>query len=165
MISAHQLLRLVVRELDVVADARGHARDERVEVVHLLLVPSKDDDDVLLVVLHHVEQDLDRLLPVVALVGRVVQVVGLVDEQDAAHRLLDHLLGLGRGVADVLADEVVARRDDDVARAAVAHLREDLAHAHGDRRLARAGRAREAHVEARHGRVEAELAAHLVQDK
>ena len=58
-----ELLVLVVWELDVVADARGHAGDEAVKGVHLVLVPGEHDDEVLLVVLHHVEQDLDRLLP------------------------------------------------------------------------------------------------------
>mmetsp|Transcript_12289 Transcript_12289/g.21049 ORF Transcript_12289/g.21049 Transcript_12289/m.21049 type:complete len:465 (-) Transcript_12289:36-1430(-) len=163
--NVRELLRLVVGELDVVADARVHARDEGVEALHLVLVASKDDDDVLLVVLHHVEQDLDRLLPVVTVVGRVVQVVRLVHEQDAAHRLLDHLLGLGRGVANVLANQVVARRDHDVAGAAVAHALQDLPHAQRNRGLPGARGAGEAHVQRRHRGLEAELEAHLVDDE
>ena len=68
-------------------------------------------------------------------------------------------------MADVLADEVVARRDDDVARAAVAHPLQDLAHAQRDGGLAGARGAGEAHVEGRHRRLEAELQAHLVDDE
>ena len=52
--------------------------------------------------------------PIVAFVLGTVQVVRLVDEQHAAVRALEHLLGLRRGVADVLADEVVADVTDDV---------------------------------------------------
>merc|ERR1712157_663054 len=53
--SADQLVGRVVGELDVVADARRHARDEGVEGIHLVLVAGEHDDQVLLVVLHHVE--------------------------------------------------------------------------------------------------------------
>ena len=52
---------------------------------------------------------LDARLAVVAVVGGVVQVVRLVHQQDAAHRLLDHFLGLGRRVAHVLPHLVRAR--------------------------------------------------------
>ena len=88
------------------SDKPGLLPEER---VHPVLVAGEDHDQVVALVLHHLQQDLDRLLPVVALVLGPVEVVGLVDEQHAAHRLLQHLLGLRRGVADVLADEVVAR--------------------------------------------------------
>ena len=51
-------------------------------------------------------------LAVVALVLGPVQVVGLVDEQHAAHGPLEHVLGLRRGVPDVLPDEVVPGHRD-----------------------------------------------------
>lgn len=54
--------------------------------------PGKGDDEVFLLLLHHVEQDLDRLLAVVFVVGRVVEVIRLVDQQDTTERLLDHFL-------------------------------------------------------------------------
>ena len=59
-------------------------------------------------VLHHLQQDFDGLLAVIALVVRLVEIIGLVDEQHAAHGLLEDFAGFRRGVADILADEVVA---------------------------------------------------------
>ena len=94
-----QLVQREVGEVDVVGDPRGHARVGPEERVHPVGVAGQDHHQVLAVVLHDLQQDLDRLLPVVALVLRPVQVVRLVDEQHPAHRPLEHLLGLGRGVA------------------------------------------------------------------
>lgn len=54
--------------------------------------PRKGDDEVVLLLLHHVEEDLDRLLAVVLVVGRVVEVVRLVNQQDTTECLLDHFL-------------------------------------------------------------------------
>mmetsp|Transcript_18673 Transcript_18673/g.43732 ORF Transcript_18673/g.43732 Transcript_18673/m.43732 type:complete len:420 (-) Transcript_18673:152-1411(-) len=159
----HELVGRVVREVDVVSDPAHHPRDVGEERVHPVLVPGHGDDEVVLVVLHDVEEDLDGLLPVVAVVGRVVEVVRLVDEEDASHGLLDHLLGLGGGVPDVLSHEVVAGGQDDVSPAGVAHLGQDLPHAHGHGRLSGPGGSGERHVEARHARLEAELPPHLVQ--
>ena len=82
----------------------------------------RDDDEVVPVVLHHLQQDFDRFLAIVALVFRPIEIVGLVDEQHAAHRPLEHLLGLGRGMADVLTNEVVARHRDEMAAPDIAEL-------------------------------------------
>ena len=121
----------VVGEVDVMGDARTDARDWlRKKVSMRSLVAGEDHHQVVALVLHHLQQDLDRLLAVVAFVLGAVQVVGLVDEQHAAHRLLEHLVGLGRGVADVLADQVVAGHRDQVAFAHVAEPVQDLRHAH-----------------------------------
>ena len=51
----------------------------------------KDNNNILSVLLHDVEEDFNGLLAVVTVIGSVVQVVSFVDEQHAAHRLLDHL--------------------------------------------------------------------------
>mmetsp|Transcript_3532 Transcript_3532/g.8857 ORF Transcript_3532/g.8857 Transcript_3532/m.8857 type:complete len:438 (-) Transcript_3532:45-1358(-) len=160
-----ELVRLVVGEVDVVADAARHAGDVGEELVHPVLVAGERDDEVVALVLHHVEQDLDRLLSVVLVVGRVVQVVGLVDEEDATEGLLDHLLGLGRSVPNVLPDQVIASGDNHTTVAAVAHALQDGAHLHRNGRLARAGRAGEAHVKRGDRGVKPELAAHLVDDQ
>ena len=133
----------------MVRDARRHPGIAPEERVHPVLVAGEDHDEVVALVLHDLEQDLDRLLPVVALVLGPVQVVGLVDEQHAAHRALQHLAGLRRRVADVLADEVVAGHRDEVALPHVAQAVQDLGHAHRDRRLAGARVAGEAHVQRR----------------
>ena len=138
-----------VRELEVMRDARAHARIRLEERLHAIAVARQDHDEVVAVVLHHLQQDLDRFLAVVALVVGAIEVVRLVDEQHATHRFLQHFARLGRGVADVLADEVVARHRNQVAFADVAESVKDLRHAQRDGRLARAGVAREGHVQAR----------------
>lgn len=70
-------------------------------------------------------------------------------------------LGLGGGVANVLAHKVVPSGDHDVPLSAVAHALQDLPHAQRNGGLTRARGTGEAHVQGRHSRVEAELAAHL----
>ena len=139
----------VVGKLDVMRDARAQAGIAAEERLHPVLVAREDHDEIVALVLHHLQQDLDRFLAVVALVLRAIEVVRLVDEEHAAHRPLQHLLGLGRGVADVLADEIVARDRDQVPCADVAEPVQDVGHAQRDRRLAGAGIAGEAHVQRR----------------
>jgi hypothetical protein len=107
----------VVRKLDVVCDAGAEPGIAREELVHAVGVAGHDHHQIVAVVLHHLQQDLDGLLPVIALVVGLVEVIGLVDEQHPAHRLLQHFLGLGRGVADILADQVVARHRHQMALA------------------------------------------------
>ena len=143
----------------MVGDARRNAGHVAEEPLHLVLVAGNDDDEVLPLVLHHLEQHLDRLLAVVALVVKAVHVVGLVDEQHAAHRPLQDLPGLGCGVAHVLPDEVVPAGDHDVALPHEAQLPQDLAHLHGDRGLAGPGVAGEGHVQRRLLGLEVERAA------
>ena len=70
-------------------------------------------------------------------------------------------LSLGGGVANVLAHKVVPSSDYDMPLSAVAHALQDLPHAQSNGGLTRAGGTREAHVQGRNSRVEAELAAHL----
>jgi len=141
-------------EVDVMGDPGGHARVGPEEGVHPVRVAGQDHHQVLPVRLHELKQDLDRLLAVVALILRAVQVVRLVDEEHPAHRPLEHLLGLRGGVAHVLADQVVPGHADQLALAQVAELAQQLAHVRGHRGLARAGAAGEAHVQARPRRSE-----------
>ena len=152
----------VVREIDVVGDPRAEARIALEEGVHAVPVAGEDHHQVVALVLHHLHQDLDRLLAVVALVLGPIQVVRLVDEEHAAHGALQHFPGLRRRVADVLADEVVARDRDQVALSHVAEPVEDRRHAHGDRGLAGAGVAGEAHVQRGLRDRDAEFRARLV---
>src|ERR1044072_5599521 len=98
-----------VGEVQVVRDARAHAGVRAKERVHPVLVAREDDDEVVALGFHDLQQDLDRLLPVVALVLRAVQVARVVDEEYGALRPLEHVAGLGGGVGGVLPDEVVAR--------------------------------------------------------
>ena len=116
-------------------------------------------------ILHLLQQDLDGLLAVVALVLRPIQVVGLVDEQHAAHRPLQHFTRLWCGVADVLTDQIVARHRDHVAFAHIAEAMQDLSHAQRDGRLAGAGVAREVHVQGQSFRAEARLTTQRVDQQ
>ena len=90
----HELFGREVREVQVVGDARAHAGVGAEERLHAVLVAGEDDDEVLALGLHDLQQDLDRLLPVVALVLGAIQVVGLVDEQHAALGALEHVARL-----------------------------------------------------------------------
>ena len=139
----------IVGELDVMRDARAEARVRLEEPLHPVGVAGEDHHEVVAVVLHHLQQDLDRLLPVVALVVGPVEVIGLVDEEHAAHRLLQHLLGLRRRVPDVLADQVVAGDADQVPLAHVAEPVQQPGHLQRHRGLAGARVAGEAHVQRR----------------
>ncbi len=161
----HQLVDRVVGEVDVVGDARAQARVRREELVHPIVVTGEDDDEPVPLALHHLEQDLDRLLPVVALVLGPVQVVRLVDEEDAAERALQHLLRLRRGMADVLADEVVARAGDDGRALDVAETVQELGDAHRNGGLAGARVAGERHVQRRPVGGEADFLPEPVDDE
>jgi len=161
----HKLIGRVVGEIDVVTDTRHHTGNVGEEPVHSVLVTGNGDDEVILVVLHNVEENFDGLLTVITVVGGIVEVVRLINKENAAHGLLDHLLGLGSGVADVLSNEIVTSGKDDVSATGVTHLGKDLSHPHSDGSLTSTRSTSEGHVERGNGRLEAELTAHLVQNK
>ena len=146
----------------MVRDPRAHARVHSEELLHAVTVSGQDHHQALALVLHHLQQYLDRLNPVVALVLGAIEVVGLVDEEHPAVGALDHLLGLGRGVPDVLAHEVVAGHGHHVIALDVSEPVEDLSGAQRHCRFACPRVAGEAHVEGRPGGGEAGLAAQLV---
>jgi len=139
----------VVGKVEVMGDARGHARIAAKESIHAVLVTGENDHQFVALAFHHLKQDFDRFLSVIALVLGAVKVISLVDEKNAAHRPLEHFLGLGRGVADVLTDQVVAGNRDQVPFLGVAETVQDLGHAQRDGRLAGAGVTGETHVQAR----------------
>src|SRR5258708_38191678 len=85
---AQQLGGRVVREIQMVRDARTHPGIGAEEAVHAILVARQDYDQIVALVLHDLQQDLDGLLSVVALVLGPVEVVRLIDEEHAAHRPL-----------------------------------------------------------------------------
>ena len=157
-----QILGFVIGEIEVMRDPRAQARIGPEKSVHPVLVAGQYHHQVVALVFHHLQQDLDRFLAVVALVLGPVEVVGLVDEEHPAHGPLQDLLGLRRGVSDVLADQVVARDGDQVALPDVAQPVQDLRHAHGDGGLAGARIAGEAHVQRRRLRLKTEIHAQFV---
>ncbi len=54
----------------MVGDARSEARIGMEEPIHLIGIAGQDDDQIVAVVLHHLQQNLDRLLPAILLVRR-----------------------------------------------------------------------------------------------
>ena len=102
-----QLSGTVIREINMVGHPGGEAGIGLVKNIHPLLVASEDHHQIVAVVLHHLQQDFDRLGAVVPFVFRPVEVIGLIDEQHATHRPLEHLPRFGGGVADVLTHEIV----------------------------------------------------------
>ena len=151
-----QLVQGVVGKVDVVRDPGAHAGIGLEERVHPVLVAGQDDDQVLALVLHDLEQDLDGLLTVVALVLRPVQVIGLVDEEHPAHGALEDLPGLRRGMPHVLADQLLAGNGHQVPAPGVTEPLKQFGHPERDRGLAGARAAGEAHVQVRPRRHEAE---------
>ena len=142
------LRRGVAGELQPGGEAGGQAGVGGQERLHLLLVAGQDDDQVLAVVLGPLEQGLDRLdaEPVGLAVTLVDQAVGLVDEQHPAQRAVDQLVGLDRGRAQVLADQVGPVRLDHLGHLQQAERVEDLGQHPGHGGLAGAGRAQEDEV-------------------
>ena len=135
------------------------------EGVHPIAVAGEDYHQVVAVVLHDLQEDLDRLLAIVALVLGAIEVIGFVDEEDAAHRPLEDFLGLGRGMSNVLAHQIVAGDGDEVPFADISKPVEDLRHAQRHRRLAGAGIAGEAHMQAGRTGGEAQLVADPVHQQ
>ena len=152
----------IVRKIQVMRDARAQPGVGAEEGLHPVLVARQDHDQIVALIFHHLQQYLDGFLPVIALVFRAIQVVGLVDEEHAPHGLLQHLFGLGRGVSDVLADQIVAGHRHQVAFAHIPQPMQDLRHAQGNRSFAGAGIAREGHVQAGCVRLQPEIHAQLV---
>ncbi len=143
-----QLGRQVPAELDPDGEPRRQPGIGGEECLHLPLVPSQDDHQPVAVVLGPLEQSLDRFVaePVVLAVALVDEAVGLVDEQDTAECRVDQLVGLDRGRAEVLPDQVTALRLDHRRHVEQPERVEDLGDDPGDRRLAGAWRAEEDEV-------------------
>ena len=133
--------------------------------VHPVVIAGQDDDQIVTLVFHDLEKNLDRFLPVIAFIFRAIEIIRLIDEQHAAHRLLQHLLRLRRGMANVLAHEIVARDGDEMAFADIAQLMQQFGHPQGDGGFSGAGIAGEAHMQRRRILREAELFARLIDEE
>ena len=146
-----------------------HARTEAgiggEETLHPVAIAGEDHHEVVALVLHHLQQDLDGFLPVVALVLRPVEIIGLVDEQHAAHGALEHFLRLGSGMADILAHQIVAGDGDEMAFADIAEPVKDRGHAQRDGGLAGSRIAGEAHMQGRAHRLQAEAGAGAIDQQ
>src|SRR5258708_22075102 len=114
----------------MMSDARPKTRIATKKFLHAVRIAREDDHEVLALVLHDLQQDPDRLLAVVSLVLGTVEIVGLVNEQDAAHGPLQNLLALGRGVTNVLPDEVITGDGHEMAFADEAKAADGVGHAH-----------------------------------
>src|SRR5450432_2495862 len=161
----HQLVYAVIGKIQMMRDTRRHAGIAAEKGLHARLVAGQDDDEVIALVFHHLQQNLDDFLPVVALVLGPIQVISLVDEKHTAHRAFEHVLGFRRGMTDVLTDEVIARDRDHMVATDVTKPVQDLGHAHRHGGLARARVAGKAHVQAWRARAQAQAAARLVDEQ
>ena len=142
-----QLTVLVVWKVDVMGNTRAHAWIRLEKGVHPIFVARQDDNQVFSIVLHDLQKNLDRLLTVVALVLWAVEVIRLIDEQHPAHGLLEHVLGLGGRVPNVLTDEIVSRHAHHVTFADITQAMQDGGHLHGHRGLASTRVAGKAHMQ------------------
>ena len=104
--------------------------------MHEPRIAGDDHDEAVPVVLHPLEDRLDRLGAEVELRPARCERVRLVDEEDAVERAPDRAVGLDRGRADVLADEIGAVDLDEVALREQAHRAVHLREQPRDRRLA-----------------------------
>ncbi len=155
-----QLLVGVVRELHPVREPGPQAGIGLHELVHQLRVARHDDDQVLAVVLHLHQQFRDRLGAEVGALAVVLhEVVRLVDEQDAAQRVLADLPGLDRGLPEIPGDQVRTLHLDHVPGGDHTQFPVDLADQPGHGGLGRTGIAREHQVPAARGQLEPGLAA------
>src|SRR5438270_8345745 len=135
------------------------------ERFHAVLVARENDDEIFALVLHHLQENLDGLLPIVPFILLAVEVVGLVDEKYTAHRPLEHLFSFGSGMANILANQVIACHRHQVSFAYIAESMQDCRHAHSDRRLTGAWRAGERHVQCRWPRRQSDAAAHPINQQ
>ena len=115
--------------------------------LHSLTIACENDNQIIPLVFHHLKQYLDRLLPVIALVFRTVEIIGFVDKQHAAHRFFKDFLGLRRGVADILADQIVTGDRDQMAFAHQTQPVENARHPHRDSGFSSAGIPGKAHMQ------------------
>ena len=98
-------------------------------------VAGGDQGEIVAVVLHVLDNGVDRLPPEV-LLAAAGEGIGLVDEQRAAERRLEHGSRLRRRLADVAGDEVGSVGLDEVAFGDEAEGAQDLAEQAGHGRLA-----------------------------
>ena len=138
---------VVVGELDEARETGMQAGVGIDEMLHRFRIAGHDDDEPFAVVLHALQQRLDGLRAEVGLV--LGQAVGLVDEEDAVERGIDHGVRPRRGLADVFRDEAGAVALDQMALLQQPERAVDAAHETGHGRLARAGIADEDGVVAR----------------
>ena len=163
--NGHQLFQVVVGEVEMVRDPGSQAGVGLEEDIHPVLVARENHDELVPLVLHHLKQDLDRLLAEILAVIGLVERGSLVDEQHPAHRAVKHPPGLRRRLAHILADEVVAHGVHKLSLLQVAELVQQAGHEQPDRRLSGAWGAGEAHMQIGPGRHQAEPLPHPVDEK
>mmetsp|Transcript_4512 Transcript_4512/g.8167 ORF Transcript_4512/g.8167 Transcript_4512/m.8167 type:complete len:283 (+) Transcript_4512:615-1463(+) len=149
----------------MVSDTRHHTWDVRKELIHTVLVPCKSDNKIILLGLHDIEKNFDRLLTVITIISCVVEVVGFINQQQTTHSLLDHFLGLGSGVTNVLTDKIVTSCKNNVSLAGVTHLGKDLSHANRNSSLTGSWCTSETHVKRRNSSLEPKLTTHLIKNQ
>ena len=131
------------------------------EPIHQIGVARYDDHQIVPVILHGLEDGVDGLLTEVVL-ALTVEGIGLVDEQHAAQRLLDDLLGLDGGLAHIPGHQTAAVHLYQLALGEDVQTPVDPGHHPGHHGLAGAGVAGEHHVQGHIRGGQVVLAAKLV---
>ena len=150
----------VIREFKVLVEAgleTGIAVDE---LLHRLGVSRDDHDQIVSVVLHSLEDGIDRFLAerVVLLGERIC----FVDEENAAHGLLDLLLRLEGGLSHISRDQAGSVYFHELALGEHSDLLVEPSDDPGDRRLTGTGIARKHKVQGDRHRFEARVFAELL---
>ncbi len=119
------------------------------EHFHPVCITCKDNHKILAVVFHDLQENLDRFLSVVAFIIGPIEIIGLVNKQDATHSALEDLFGFWCCVADILAHKIIARYRYEMAFADIAQAMENIRHTQGKGRFTCTGIACEAHMQRR----------------
>ena len=83
--------------------ATGQTRIHHQELFHLVLIAGSYHDKLATIVLHAFHQRVDSFLAI--LVTTITERIGFINEQDAAHRLVTHIINNLRGFTHVLSDQ------------------------------------------------------------
>src|ERR1035437_9551095 len=120
----------------MMSDPRPKSRITCEEFVHTLAITGQDDDQIRALIFHHLQKNFYGFLTVIALVVRTMQIVSFVDEQHAPHRLFQYLLRFGRGVSNVLPNQIVPSHRDNVTTSHEPKPMQDIRHPQRNCRLA-----------------------------
>ena len=86
-----QLIGRVVIDIEEIAETATHARIDTEQIVHLLTIAGSNDDELTAVVFHtfhQLLQGLRTLLVFITTLAQGCQRIGLINEEDSAHRLV-----------------------------------------------------------------------------
>ena len=95
---------------------------------HPVFVTGKDHHKIIALTLHLLQKNLNRFSSIISLISRFVEVVSLVNEQDASLGAFDHLFGFRGRVPHILTNKVISGDGDHMAFAQVTEAMKNLRH-------------------------------------